>query len=145
MFYRCSKLQVLDMSNLNLNSVEEGKESFYEVSNLEYLNIRGIILNNSSQILDSLPQVNLTVCQNTSILQGENIKYDCCFFYEDDISCKPNYIVVYYGSDYTYTNGYEKGDTDDKYREGIKNLKFDNEKINPNESFTIKGGSKLEI
>ena len=93
---------------------------------MEYLNIRGIILNNSNQILDSLPQVNLTVCQNSSILQGENIKNDCCFFYKYDISCKPNYIVVYYGRDHTYTNGYEKGDMDDKYREGIKYLKYDN-------------------
>ena len=32
-----------------------------------------------------------------------------------------------------------------EYWEGIKYLIYDNVKISPNESFTIKGGSKLEI
>ena len=39
----------------------------------------------------------------------------------------------------------KKGDTYDKYREGIKYLFYDIVEISPNEKFTIKGGSKLEF
>ena len=108
MFSGCSKLQVVDMSNINLTSIESGIDVFILVNNLEYLNIRGIINNPSIQIFNSLSSmIELKVCQNISILEGENIKYDCCFFNEDDIACKSNYMIVYYGSNHTYTNGYK--------------------------------------
>ena len=143
-FNFCDKLKVLDMSNINLTNIKNFDFMFCYVDNLEYLNIRGII-NPSEEFVILFSDMNLKVCQNTTIIEGNNIINDCCFFYEDDISCNQNYIIVYYGNDHKYNNGYEKGDTDDKYREGIKYLKYDNAKINPNENFTITAGSKLEI
>ena len=143
MFNGCAKLQVLNMSNINMTSIENAEKMFEGVSNLQYINIRSI---NAFEGFDGLLSgMNLNVCQSSPIIQGEKIINNCCFFYKDDISCKPNYMIVYYGSDHSYKNGYEKGDMDSKYREGINYLKYEDEIISPNKGFDIKAGSKLEI
>ena len=94
MFNGCANLQVLNMPKINMTSIESADKIFEGVSNLQYLNIRGI---NPFDGFDNLfSGMNLSVCQNTSILEGQNIIYNCCFFYEEYDSCKPNYIIAYY-------------------------------------------------
>ena len=105
MFFGCSELRVLDMSNIDMTSITAFVYIFNGVSSLQYLNIRGIN-NIKEEIFDSLSKMDLYVCQDTILVKGDNIKNDCCFFYED--SCN-NYIIVYYGSNHTYTNGYKTG------------------------------------
>ena len=154
MFYGCSELRVLDMSNIDMTSITTFDNIFNGVSSLQYLNIRGIN-NIKEEIFDSLSKMDLYVCQDTMLVKGDNIKNDCCFFYDDDISCKSNYIIVYYGSDHQYNNGYKTdgekkykdyyGSDKGEYRGGIEYLIYDNLTISPHESFTITAGSKLEI
>ena len=62
-------------------------------------------------------------------------------------------IIVYYGSDHKYNNGYKTdgeeifsgSGVDGEYREGIKYLIYDNAIISPEKGFNIKAGTKLEI
>ena len=92
-FFSCDKLKVLDMSNINLKNIKNFDHMFYKVSNLEYLNIRGII-NLPTGFADYFKNMKLKVCQNTTIIEGNNIINGCCFFYEDDISCNQYYIIL---------------------------------------------------
>ena len=157
MFYGCQSLILIDISNLNLEQVLEAELMFYDLPSLEYLSLNEG--NYSSPIKEQLIEGlsnkdNLIICSQNKT--DENFVYRCCNYNLESHSCEKatNYMIVYYESDFTYTNGFKKGsesgdnaidNTDYEFREGIEFLIYDNNTIMPNETLIIKDCYKLEI
>jgi hypothetical protein len=108
MFSGCSSLEYLDISHFSSAKATKFDSMFKEVTNLKYLSLyKAEDTNNaiSNSILSNLN--NLTVCQQEKILLGDNLIDKCCKYNIEKSECEyVNYIVVYYGENVKYQNGY---------------------------------------
>ena len=109
MFSGCTSLQYLDISHFITNQVSKSVSIFKNVTNLKYINlyrvedINGLISESELNNLD-----NLKVCQTNNILKNQNIFNICCAYNIETDKCEyTNYIIVYYGKDVEYNEGFK--------------------------------------
>ena len=144
MFSGCTSLQYLDISHFITNQVSKSVSIFKNVTNLKYINlyrvedINGLISESELNNLD-----NLKVCQTNNILKNQNIFNICCAYNIETDKCEyTNYIIVYYGKDVEYNEGFKND-----YRNSIDyiiNGKL-NSKISDSEPLKIEKNIKIEI
>jgi surface protein len=103
-FSGCISLKVLDISSFDMKNVQDYKDMFKSV-NLRYLNLyqaKNFIVDEQINSID-----NLLVCQNEKIIKNEKIIRKCCYFDILTDGCiSSNYILINYGKDTTYENGF---------------------------------------
>ena len=142
MFSKCVSLKVLDISSFDMKNVEDYENMFLHV-NLSYLNLydaKNFIVD------DKLNSMNkLTVCQKETILNNENIHTNCCYFDISKDECiSSNFILIKYGKNTTYENGFgnEFRNSNDSYF--IINRDY-NKRLNSTDKLNIIAGKKLGI
>ena len=148
MFNGCKDLKVLDISNFNLDNITNHEKIFLDVQALRYINLYNVedkykIIQNSE--LNNLN--NLIVCQKEEEIllsnTDNNRERRCCYFNITENMCKSdNYIILYYGKESEYKNGFIN-----KYRNDVSfiiNGNYNNVLSN-NESFKINDGCKIEL
>ena len=112
-FSGCQKLVALDMSNVNLENIEEAEAMFNNIANLKYINLNNTKINNEikSKLNESeLIELNLIVCQNEEILSNTSKKYKfiCCDYNFEKKKCQSNnYIIAKYKAQTKYDSGYK--------------------------------------
>jgi len=125
MFEGCSALIEVDISGFDMSEIESSNSvsgMFSGLTSLKYLNIKDIKFGTSP--FGDLSSLNLTVCQDSSIVTGSNIESDCCYFYKEACEDNENYIIVYYNQDTSYNNFY----TGESNRENISYIMNGEEK-----------------
>ena len=69
MFFQCTSLKYLIISNFDFTKVQISDEMFKDVNNLEYIDIYNIkVSQNIQDKLNGLKNEKLTVCQNNTII-----------------------------------------------------------------------------
>jgi len=126
MLSKCTSLNSLDISNFYFGKIESS-DSFsslladltnikcINLSNVEnYDTLKGLIKENSNLNTKN----DLTICQNEEIINNENATYICQYPYHNST----NYIIIYYGNDVVYENGFIFNDKEDsnKYRKDYR-------------------------
>ena len=150
-FSGCISLKVLDISSFDMKNVQDYKDMFKSV-NLRYLNLyqaKNFIVDEQINSID-----NLLVCQNEKIIKNEKIIRKCCYFDILTDGCiSSNYILINYGKDTTYENGFgleeSKINIVNKFRTNndsyfIINRDY-NKKLNSKDKLNIIAGKKLGI
>ena len=155
----CDSLVAIDFPIFDLKSSEIYGKFFYSQDppfHFKYLNISGFsgessdfatLLNNFYQ----LGLASLAVCGSDkkiirsagALLYKQGVEMDidfCCNYTECRVIKDPNYIIVNFNRDCTYTNGFEND-----YRPNIYSVFLDGEEKDRNEQLDIKKGSKLVI
>ena len=144
MFSGCSSLKVLDISNFNLNNITSNKSLFKNVEALRYINLyhvednKTIIQNSEITTIE-----NLIVCEkeemNTIVTENKR----CCYFNIPMDKCEPdNYIIIYYGKESEYKNGFIN-----KYRNDVSFI-INGDYLNvleTNKEFKVNMGCKIEL
>ena len=162
LFYGCSSLLKLDLSNFITNPETSMENMFSGCDNLKYLDISGFNINSYDILngLSNLTFINLykaqnyeinainNITKNLSICQKEKRNLDIenkCGYYNIDTGefDSTNLIIIYFNKDVEYKSGFSSG------IENRNNIEFlingNDDKINANESLSIKKGKKLEI
>ena len=112
-FSGCQQLVALDMSNANLENIEEAEVMFNNIANLKYINLNNTKINNEikSRLNENeLNELNLIVCQSEEILSynNEKYKYICCDYNFEKKKCQSNnYIIAKYKAQTKYDSGYK--------------------------------------
>ena len=155
----CDSLVAIDFPIFDIKSSEIYDIFFYSrdpIFHFKYLNISGFsgessdfatLLNNFNQ----LGSASLAVCGSDkkiirsagALLYKQRVEMDidfCCNYTECRVIKDPNYIIVNFNRDCTYTNGFEND-----YRPNIYSVFLDGEEKDRNEQLDIKKGSKLVI
>ena len=155
----CDSLVAIDFPIFDIKSSEIYGIFFYSpypIFHFKYLNISGFsgessdfatLLNNFYQ----LGLASLAVCGSDkkiirsvgALLYKQRVEMDidfCCNYTECRVIKDPNYIIVNFNRDCTYTNGFEND-----YRPNIYSVFLDGEEKDRNEQLDIKKGSKLVI
>ena len=142
MFSDCKSLKVLDISNFDMENVTKSESMFSGVSNLKYINIYNMI--DSQNIIGQSDLKNLAdliICGQASILNKETSK--CCYYdYEKEGCLSTNYMIIYYGNDGEYPNGFQN-----KFRNNVSFIINGDlrDKLNISSSFNIYEGNKITI
>ena len=145
MFYKCRNLKVLDISNFQLDNIQNSENMFDKVGNLKYINLyyvednKEIIKNSGISSIN-----NLTVCEKEDkIIPNNNIERKCCYFSIPNNKCESdNYIIIYYGKESEYKNGFEnkyRGDVSFIINEDYINI------LTKDKSFKVNAGCKIEL
>ena len=154
MFSGCSSLQFLDISHFNLEKINKLDSMFKDVQNLEYINLYNVKNADMKFAENELYNINnLTVCQKgyAKIIKSDKIIEKCCYYdynSESDDKCfYTNYIILYYGSQAEYKNGFINDGNGEEFRSGIKFMisRNHNLKRSYSEKLIIPSGIKLEI
>ena len=155
----CDSLVAIDFPIFDIKSSEIYGKFFNSPDppfHFKYLNISGFsgessdfatLLNNFYQ----LGLASLAVCGSDkkiirsagALLYKQRVEMDidfCCNYTECRVIKDPNYIIVNFNRDCTYTNGFEND-----YRPNIYSVFLDGEEKDRNEQLDIKKGSKLVI
>ena len=147
MLSKCTSLISLDISNFDFGKIESSESFSYlftDLTNLKYINLSNVknydILKSSSELST---KNDLTICQDEEIINNENAKYICQIPYKNS----SNYIIVYYGNDVVYKNGFSFNEEEDlnKYRKDIEFINIENNTFYSSNYLEIKAGSKVEI
>ena len=82
MFYRCSSLKELNLSNINTNNVTNMEYTFYRCLSLEKLNLHYFYTNNLSNMsmfygYSSLSQLNLPNFNTNNVSNMRSMFYGC--------------------------------------------------------------------
>jgi surface protein len=104
MFGLCKSLKVLDISSFDMTKVEK-YDKMFEGVNLRYLNLYNA---KDFKVDDQLNKMdNLIVCKQEAILNNEKITRKCCYFDISTDECiSSNYILITYGKNTIYENGF---------------------------------------
>ena len=90
MFYNCSSLNSLDLSDFNLLQVTSNNQMLTSLKNINYINLFGIQENgqiSSSGInTDANIQKVFFVCQKTNLITHSK-SYNCCDYYNNEAQC----------------------------------------------------------
>ena len=134
LFKGCTSLKMVDISGLDLSSVQESSEVLTGTQSLKYINMMDIKASEGfkAQLKSELNEKeDLKVCQSEPILDGDNIISICCFFNIENGKCESmNYIVVYYGKDIVYGNGFTN-----EYRNDVRYIIIDDSIYAKDQSF----------
>ena len=144
----CPKLRAIHMSGLNLAQVVESTDAFSNLK-LAYLDIKGTIFSdNLKETIQSSfdNQENLIVCQNEEIVK--NVINKCCDYNTASNKCRiidspytnSNYIIVHYGNNSVYENGYQN-----EKRNNLSFVVYDSTIIFSNESLTVGKNKYIQI
>jgi surface protein len=144
MFSECSALKVLDISNFNLNNITSNKNLFKKVEALRYINIYHVEDNNKIIQNSNISSIgNLIVCEKEEMNIIETKNKRCCYFNITADECVPdNYIIIYYGKESEYKNGFIN-----KYRNDVSFI-INGDYLNvleTNKEFKVNTGCKIEL
>jgi surface protein len=145
MFSGCESLKVLDISHFNMEKISKADTMFLNITNIKYINLYDT-KNAKKYISQSELKeiINLTVCQKEKIINNENRVEKCCYYNLDKNECEnTSYIIVYYGEQAEYDNGFLV----ENYRKDIEfiiNGDY-NTKQNASDNLIVLGQSKIEI
>ena len=153
MFSGCSSLQLLDISNFNLEKISKLNSMFKGLVNLNYINLYNVKNADIKFEENELYNINdLIVCQKTyaKIIKSDKIIEKCCYynFSESEDKCfYTNYIIIYYGIQAEYKNGFIKDGRGEEFRSGIEFMisRSHNLKRSNSDKLIIPPGIKLEI
>ena len=147
MFANCKNLKVLDISHFNLDNVtdsENMKGIFSHVHRLRYINLYHVEDKNKIIQNSAISTLNdLIICQKEEIVQTKTNNRRCCYFNITENLCKSdNYIILYYGKESNYKNGFIN-----KYRNITSFIinEYYNNTLDTNEEFVVKEGCKIEL
>ena len=147
MFDNCKNLKVLDISHFNLDNVtdsENMKGIFSNVNSLRYINLYHVEDKNKIIQNSAISTLNdLIICQKEEIVQTKTNNRRCCYFNITENLCKSdNYIILYYGKESNYKNGFIN-----KYRNITSFIinEYYNNTLDTNEEFVVKEGCKIEL
>ena len=157
-FDGCTSLEFLDISNFNISCnpikatpiklrrikiIETCDNIFEGVTNLKYINLYNTkYYENFKSKLSSINTINnLKVCQKEDFINNTNAINVCNFS-----KVSNNYIIVYYGEDIIYKNGFIfNKEKLNEYRNEINYININKKTINSSDYLEIKSGSKMEI
>ena len=154
MFSGCSSLQSLDISNFNLEKVSQVNSMFKGLDNLKYINLYNVKNADIKFAENELYNINdLIVCQKSyaKIIKSDTIIEKCCYYdynSESEDKCTyTNYIIIYYGIQAEYKNGFIKDGKGEEFRSGIEFMisRNHNLKRSYSDKLIIPPGIKLEI
>ena len=147
MFDNCKNLKVLDISHFNLDNVtdsENMKGIFSNVNSLRYINLYHVEDKNKIIQNSAISTLNdLIICQKEEIVPTKTNNRRCCYFNITENLCKSdNYIILYYGKESNYKNGFIN-----KYRNITSFIinEYYNNTLDTNEEFVVKEGCKIEL
>ena len=156
----CHYLTKVDLSNFILNPETNTNELLSCLANIKYLDLSGTNLNSypflDSPTLNQLEFLNLYKAKNYDIkfikkyspnlmvCQKEKSADNKCGYY--NVNTKKfdstNLIIIYFNINVEYKNGFACGI---ESRNNIEFLAINSDKIDPNQSFSINKGKKIEI
>ena len=112
------------------------------MNKLKYLDIYNIRAKKDFINGNYLNQIdNLFVCQKNEIITNPNSKTICCHYDSEKKKCiSINYIIVTYGKDTTYENGFKN-----EFRKGISFIKYGETTLTTSEKLTIAKNTNIEI
>jgi len=148
MLGNCESLKFLDISNYNLTNVKDIDNMFSNLNNLRYLNLYNANYNdNFKSYISNTFKKNLVICEKGDILTGANIIKKCCDSINIlDCDVSENYIIIYYGSDATYENGFKMNyEENTEFRKGINFIFNEIQAMYSSDKLELKSSSKLEI
>ena len=142
MFYNCFNLVCLEIKNFNMENVNQLIDAFYQLNKLRYLDIYNIRAKKDFINGNYLNQIdNLFVCQKNEIITNPSSKTICCHYDSEKMNCiSINYIIVTYGKDTTYENGFKN-----EFRKGISFIKYGETTLTTSEKLTIAKNTNIEI
>ena len=145
MFYTCSSLKSIDLSNFNTSSLDPsyGMNSMFNgVSNLKYINLFGITEGNKKFSNTDINYINdLIVCQDKTILSAPNMKPFCCDYNIEIDICQSNNYIKLY---YKLETTYNEG-FKNSYRNNINFIIYNNAFMTDNDELIIQADSEVEI
>ena len=77
MFYQCSSLTSLNLSNFNIQNVVNMYSMFYRCNSLSYIDISNFIVKNNIELFNGLPE-NCTVKMNIRAINKISIITNSC-------------------------------------------------------------------
>ena len=155
MFDGCENLILLDISNFNLEKIEIATNMFPGIKDSIYINLANVQNFENNNFQEELKTTNglnykngLIICQTNDIVINNKAKYLCCDFDSEEGVCKsPNYILLSYKEDTTYTHGFSYNSKNEEIEER-KDVFFirylDNTYTTKNE-LNIKANPEIEI
>ena len=131
------------MNNLNLEKVDDAAYMFYNMKEINYLEIKGLKF--SDKVNDELNgdyglnyRDNLLVCKNNESL---SIIYEpLCCQYDIELKKCVNYIICKYNTRTEYKDGFQN-----EYRKNIAFIKNGDSKVGPNDNLIIEANTNIEI
>ena len=147
MFSSCNSLKVLDISHFNLENITNSEGIFNNVKILTYINLYHV--KDKYKIIQSskLSDIdNLMVCQKEEEILSTNTnnkKRECRYFnITKDVFGSDNYIIIYYGEESVYKNGFYN-----KYRDNVSFIINGNyiNTLQNDQSFKVNAGCKMEL
>ena len=133
----------------NITESENYEYMFRKIENLKYINLYNVedkngIIKGSSDIININ---NLIVCEKEEEIvlptEGSSRKRQCCYFNISKDECETdNYILIYYGKESIYRNGFYnhfRNDVDFIYNGDYINT------LTNNENFKVNAGCKIEV
>ena len=135
MFEGCTSLKFLDISSCDSDMTSSISSMFNGVTSLEYINIYNTTLssNLAVAIKNAFNSINnLVVCQkNDDIITNANAIYACGF---------QNYITVKYKESVQYINGFQISP-----RSNIEFIEYQNVKYRYNQQISINANTEIKI
>ena len=141
-FYGCSELVLLDISNFNMANSYIFDNAFGNLNNLRYLDIYNIQPGQAFTNENDLNNINnLIVCQKDKIITNKNSKSICCSYDIEKKACDSiNFIIVTYGKDTIYENGFIN-----EFRNDVAFIKQGENLLQVSEKITIEKNTNIEI
>ena len=116
----CESLLYINMNDLDLSNVNNATYMFYNMKEINYLEIKGIKLNDK-----------MSIGKHKSI---------CCDYDIELKNCKRNYIICKYKETTEYIKGFQN-----EYRKNIFYIKNETSIVGPNERLIIEANTTIEI
>ena len=149
-FDSCNIFIALNMSGLDLSSVENSANFFNLVSSIKYLdisnvqlssNMRETIVNHFNEYYEN----DLIVCQSEQIITTEKFEYKCCNYMLAIEACASSiHIDIYYDYDSYYPLGFSIN-SDSNHRDSVFYLVTGDSLYLKEDGFEVTAGNKLEI
>ena len=148
MFYDLSSLESLNITNFNLKNIKNADYMFTGLNKLKYIDLYNVRNENKFISESDLNKNNkLSVCQKDIIIKDKTIK---CEGEHNNIDDDTNYIIVEYGKQTNYPNGFINNDSgNNDYRKdiGIKYIIIENDqyKYDADKELNIEAGTRIQI
>ena len=150
MFNGCKNLQYLDISSFDFSSISSIYAIFAGTNNLKYIN-----LYNTKNPLKALKKQemdnweNPIVCQKEYIITQSDTIEECCYFNISTSTCdSSNFIIITFGKDTTYQNGFIKDNNGNTIRGNEIDFIINGKhsiKYKPTDKLIIGKGKKIEV
>jgi len=146
----CNSLLSINMNSLNMENVEDASYMFYNVKNIEYLEIDDVKVNDKfiAEIKGEYGlnnKDNLIVCQNKEIITNPNDEYICCHYDIKNHVCGcSNYISLKYIENVKYENGFNPNNQIES-RNNVWFIYLDDKRYEKDDTLEIKENTNVKL